>query len=183
MLDTTARAWGSPGRYIQGPGEIRRLDIHTEKYGKRVFSVIDEFFFENYSRKLKTLYEEKGKTFDSFCYRAEITKEPIRKAAEKAEEFHAEVIVGIGGGKAIDTSKCVAARLNVPLIVIPTSASTDAPTSAMAIIYTHRSASWSPGWATRWPLPLKDAPACRQTAETISAARQAFTGRPGQLKS
>ena len=48
MVNTTARAWGSPSRYIQGPGELMRLTMHTKKYGKKIFAVIDEYFFEDY---------------------------------------------------------------------------------------------------------------------------------------
>lgn len=43
MVNTTTRAWGSPGRYIQGPGELMRLAVHTKKYGKRIIAVIDEY--------------------------------------------------------------------------------------------------------------------------------------------
>ncbi|TDA20401.1 iron-containing alcohol dehydrogenase [Extibacter muris] len=67
-----------------------------------------------------------------------MTKERIEEAISKARAFQAEAIVGIGGGKAIDTAKCVTSELEVPLIAIPTSASTDAPTIAMAIIYNDR---------------------------------------------
>ena len=138
MADKAARAWGSPGRYIQGPGELMRLAAHTEKYGKKVFAVIDAYFFEEYTDKLKRVYEEAGGALESYRYHTEITKERIEEALSKAHESGAEAIVGIGGGKAIDTAKCVAADLQAPLIIIPTSASTDAPTSAMAIIYNDR---------------------------------------------
>lgn len=47
MLPLTSYAWGSPGRYIQGAGELDRLAIHTEKFGKRAFAVIDEFFYNH----------------------------------------------------------------------------------------------------------------------------------------
>ena len=135
MLKTTTRAWGSPGRYLQGPGELMRLTAHTKAYGKSVFGVIDEYFYESYTGKLSSLFEKEGKVFESFCYHTEITEKRIQEAAKKASVQNPDVIVGIGGGKAIDTAKCVADQLRKPLIVIPTSASTDAPTSAMAIIY------------------------------------------------
>lgn len=43
--------------------------------------------------------------------------------------------MGIGGGKSIDTAKGVANELQLPVVIIPTSASTDAPTSALSVIY------------------------------------------------
>ena len=53
MVNTTARAWGSPSRYIQGPGELMRLAMHTNKYGKKIYAVIDEYFFEDYGSKVE----------------------------------------------------------------------------------------------------------------------------------
>ena len=120
---------------IQGAGELDRLAIHTEKFGKRAFAVIDEFFYKSFTERLNTLYENAGGAFLSFLYQTEITKELIEKASDEASGFSPDVIIGIGGGKSLDTAKAVASRLSLPLVIIPTSASTDAPTSAMSIIY------------------------------------------------
>ena len=46
------------------------------------------------------------------------------------------MIVGIGGGKTLDTAKAVAYTLKAPITVVPTIASTDAPCSALSVIYT-----------------------------------------------
>lgn len=42
----------------------------------------------------------------------------------------------MGGGKTIDTAKAVASELNVRVAILPTTASTDAPCSALSVIYT-----------------------------------------------
>ena len=77
MLPLTSYAWGSPSRYIQGAGELDRLAVHTEKFGKRAFAVIDEFFYESFTKRLDTLYKDAGGAFLSFLYKTEITKELI----------------------------------------------------------------------------------------------------------
>jgi len=51
-------------------------------------------------------------------------------------EMRADVLVGMGGGKTIDTAKIAADRASIPVIVVPTIASTDAPTSGCAVLYT-----------------------------------------------
>ncbi|MGI6212922.1 MAG: glycerol dehydrogenase [Anaerovoracaceae bacterium] len=131
-------AFGSPGRYIQGEGELYRLPEHAAGFGKKIFAVIDEFFFDDYSKSLNETCRAKGASFDAYRYSVEITKERIHEAADQAEGFGADVITGIGGGKTIDTAKAAASVLGLPLIIVPTSASTDAPTSAMSVIYNDR---------------------------------------------
>jgi glycerol dehydrogenase len=46
------------------------------------------------------------------------------------------VVIGIGGGKILDTAKAAANSLGFPVIIAPTVAASDAPCSALAVIYT-----------------------------------------------
>ena len=45
-------------------------------------------------------------------------------------------MLGIGGGKTLDCAKALAHFMGVPVAIAPTIASTDAPCSALAVIYT-----------------------------------------------
>jgi len=56
------------------------------------------------------------------------------------EREGAGVVVGMGGGKAIDTAKIAADRAGLPVIVVPTIASTDAPCRGCAVIYSPQGA-------------------------------------------
>ena len=128
-------SFGAPGRYIQGPGEINRVSVHTKKYGSSVFAVIDPYFFASMHDLLKTQYEADGQLFQAAQFENEVTVERIHAHAEAAKACGANVIMGIGGGKSIDTAKGVANELQLPVVIIPTSASTDAPTSALSLIH------------------------------------------------
>jgi glycerol dehydrogenase len=47
----------------------------------------------------------------------------------------ADVVVGMGGGKTIDTAKITADRAGLPAVIMPTTASSDAPCSGCAVVY------------------------------------------------
>lgn len=135
MVKNSTRGYGSPGRYIQGPRELENLPRYTSKFGDNVFALIDQFFFEALTGKLKKLYEEAGGAVKTAKFCTEVTEKQIEEATAQAKEAGANVIIGIGGGKTLDISKAIADNLGCAVIVAPTSASTDAPTSRLSIIY------------------------------------------------
>ena len=47
-----------------------------------------------------------------------------------------DCVLAVGGGKCVDAGKAVAFRLDVPVVVVPTLASNDAPCSALSVLYT-----------------------------------------------
>ncbi|MGE9527890.1 iron-containing alcohol dehydrogenase, partial [Escherichia coli] len=65
--------------------------------------------------------------FGGECSQNEIDR--LRGVAEKAQ---CGAVLGIGGGKTLDTAKAVAYYQKIPVVVVPTIASTDAPTSSLA---------------------------------------------------
>jgi len=127
--------WGSPGRYIQGPGELMRLPQYTAQFGPKIFAVIDQFFYEELCKELGKLYVENGGAFQALLFDAEVTEAEIARISEIARGMGPSVVVGIGGGKTMDTAKAVADDLQTPLVIAPTTASTDAPTAALSAIY------------------------------------------------
>src|SRR5919107_3109409 len=69
-------------------------------------------------------------------FNGECSPEEIDRVAEEARDGDADAVVAVGGGKAIDTVKAVANPAGLPLVIVATLASTDAPTSSLSVIYT-----------------------------------------------
>lgn len=70
-------------------------------------------------------------------FSGECSASQIEAMAVKADAASSDLIITIGGGKAIDTAKgCSYSTRCEAIIVVPTVASNDAPTSRLAIVYT-----------------------------------------------
>lgn len=125
----------SPGKYVQGAGEIKHLSTYTSQHGKKVMVISTASGLKRTKDKILSSYENASdlyfENFDGEC-----SKNEINRIKEAAGKFGAEVIMGIGGGKTLDTAKAVAHYMQKPVVIVPTIASTDAPCSALAVIYT-----------------------------------------------
>tara|TARA_R110001583_G_scaffold66935_4_gene191879 strand:- start:379 stop:1461 length:1083 start_codon:yes stop_codon:yes gene_type:complete len=129
----------SPSKYVQGAGALNSIGAYVKPLGQKALAIADDFVTglvgtqvtESFATSEGELVLEK---FNGECCRPE-----IERLIAIAEENGSEVIIGIGGGKTLDTAKAVAFYRNIPVVVVPTIASTDAPTSALAVIYTETS--------------------------------------------
>jgi glycerol dehydrogenase len=127
----TMRAFGSPRLYLQGPGLLDRAAEALAAIGARPFAVVDPVVLDRMGNRLADALPEA--TLARFS--GEITAAEIDRLAAVAREGGPGVIIGIGGGKAIDTAKGVALALGLPIAIMPTAASNDAPTSRLIVVY------------------------------------------------
>jgi glycerol dehydrogenase len=127
-----AAVFAAPGKYIQGRGATGKLGEVLEQLGSdKPLILSDPIVEEIMGGVLEGL---RGATRVEFG--GECSPQEIDRVAEAASDAGADAIVGIGGGKTMDTAKAVAHPAGLPLIIVPTIASTDAPTSAVAVVYT-----------------------------------------------
>lgn len=71
-------------------------------------------------------------------FNGESCVDEINRILKMSKPHRTGFIVGFGGGKAIDTAKNVSAKVGIPLIVIPTSASTCAAFTSHSMIYSSK---------------------------------------------
>lgn len=133
--NTNYRAWGSVGHYLQGPGLLNEIEKYVSLFGHKHVYLIDNFFYEEWNQKLAAMYETSESEFCSYVYEGEVSHSNIDIFRKQTIDDEVEVVVAIGGGKTIDVAKMIAADRDCALVVCPTIASTDAPTSAMSILY------------------------------------------------
>ncbi len=124
-----------PGRYTQGAGAIDHLADEIQRFGTSAFVVCDPFVYDELLPEYQASIS-KGVNAKFERFGGEASDEEVEKLTQLVTEMGAEVVIGFGGGKAIDTAKAVAHSSELPVIIVPTIASTDAPTSALSVIYT-----------------------------------------------
>jgi glycerol dehydrogenase len=125
----------APRKYVQGRNLLREAGAYIAKVGQkplvlwdvRVKGVLGE-------RLLSSLREAKLQIID-VEFRGDSTRAEAARVTELAKAGGADVIVGVGGGKTLDTAKAAAAAAGTRMVTIPTLASTDSPTSSFTVWY------------------------------------------------
>ncbi|MGF7047213.1 glycerol dehydrogenase [Paenibacillus sp. DS2015] len=125
----------SPSKFLSGRNLLSKLNDYIKNYGDNAYIICDEFILDRAKKEAGSSIESAGGkvTFEKFNY--ECTKEEIEKHRESVRNAGANIIVGIGGGKTLDTAKATAYYEKLPVVIFPTIASTDAPCTALAVIY------------------------------------------------
>ena len=128
-------AFASPGRYLQGPQAIEEVANVVSDLGcENPLVLRDVVALESVGEALSAPLERIAGAIEA-DFGGECSPEEIDRLVDLARERGADGVVGAGGGKTLDTAKAVAIPAGLPLTIVPTLASTDAPTSALSVVY------------------------------------------------
>ncbi len=136
LLTGTSRAYESPSKYIQGTDEFLNVFKYGSKYGSRFLFLIDSGVYDIISEKIKSIEDKCSCSYEVISFIGECCMENVAELAETVRKFDSNVLVGVGGGKVLDIAKLLADETDMPRIIVPTSASSDAPAADWAAVYT-----------------------------------------------
>jgi glycerol dehydrogenase len=122
-----------PRKYVQGRRVVGEVGAYAAMLGKKAVVTWGTRTKAAVGEAVSGSLKETGIEFVDVHFNGECTKAEAGRIADIAKG--SDMIIGIGGGKAIDTAKGAAAQTNLPHIIIPTVASNDAPTSACTVWY------------------------------------------------
>ncbi|KAI0342630.1 glycerol dehydrogenase [Trametopsis cervina] len=132
----TERVFQSPSKYIQGPNAIKNAASYLSGLGRAPLLASDELVFEIAGKSLVDSLEKADFKVTRGVFGGEASTQEIHRLADQGREANVDFVIALGGGKVIDSAKNIADILHLPVAVLPTTASTDAPCSALSVIYT-----------------------------------------------
>lgn len=128
----------SPCRYTQGRDATESLGSEMAKLGLPgpVLIAAGRSAIRLLSETWKRSLGDSGFQYGLHTFGGECSHAEVARIVDAARQLKAQTIVGSGGGKVLDAARAAAADLNLPVVNCPTVASSDAPCSALSVIYT-----------------------------------------------
>ena len=124
-----------PSRYLQGKGSLNLIGKELSRLGSEVLCLLSPSGLEHFKDPIKTSSEGQVNLYIEEFNR-ECCEPEIDRLVTCGIEKKVNLVIGVGGGKILDTAKAVAHKLNSPVVIVPTIASNDAPCASVSVIYT-----------------------------------------------
>ena len=125
----------APRKYLQGRNVLREAGAHLSKVGKKPLVLWDPRVKSAVGERVLASLKAAELEAVEVEFRGDSTKAEAARVAQIARDQGADMIVGLGGGKTLDTAKAAAAAAGTKMVSCPTVASTDSPTSSFTVWY------------------------------------------------
>ncbi|NEP10808.1 MAG: iron-containing alcohol dehydrogenase family protein [Symploca sp. SIO2C1] len=130
----------APARVLRGSQALALSGEAIAYLGYRPLVVGGDRTLASLAPRLETLLEQQQLTYSFESYSPDCSEASLASLKVAASNHQADLIIGIGGGKALDTAKLLAHQCHLPVITIPTSAATCAAWTALSNIYSDHGA-------------------------------------------
>ena len=140
IRELTPKIAGAPGRYIQGRNALDLLGDILKDFGEKSLIVADDTVWSILGKRITSGLETSGLKMELASFGGECSHAEIDRISRFCRDSGCDAVIGLGGGKTLDTAKAVSTHLSLPVIIVPTIASNDAPTSRIIVIYDEQGA-------------------------------------------
>lgn len=120
-------------------------------FGKRPLVIGGKATLAVVKSPLERVFESQELTAKEECYTPDCSENSLTKLQTAVQQHQTDFIIGVGGGKALDTAKLVAHRCQLPIVTIPTSGATCAAWTGLSNVY-------SDAGAFQYDVPLPHCP-------------------------
>lgn len=128
-MDLSRIVRGEPGQYLATEDAVKNLAVYLSLFERPVIVTGEK----SYAAFLKHYGQEVE--WPVLFYNRTASYEDVERLVTEAKELRADVLVGIGGGKALDTTKMTADQLGIEVVLVPTLVATCAGSTPLAVAY------------------------------------------------
>ncbi|MBF2077131.1 MAG: iron-containing alcohol dehydrogenase family protein [Synechococcales cyanobacterium T60_A2020_003] len=125
----------APAQVLRGAGMLGQAGGAIAALGTRPLVVGGDRTLDVIRPVLAESLDAYGGAIAEASYGADCSEAALATLRAAVEQHQADVILGVGGGKALDAAKLLAYQCNLPIVTIPTSAATCAAWTALSNIY------------------------------------------------
>ena len=133
---STVHVLASPSRYVQGKDALATLGPRLAELGSAPLLVADDVVWGIVEPVVAKSLGDVGLPVVREPFGKYATVAAVDGLVETIRSGGHDLVVGIGGGSSIDAAKAAGHLADIRWVSVPTAASSDAPTSALSVIYT-----------------------------------------------
>ncbi|NET62401.1 MAG: iron-containing alcohol dehydrogenase family protein [Symploca sp. SIO2E6] len=130
----------APAQVLRGSQALTLSVEAIAGLGHRPLVVGGDRTLASLAPQLQVILEQQQLTSSLVSYSPDCSEASLASLRAAVTKHQADVIIGIGGGKALDTAKLLAHQCHLPVVTIPTSAATCAAWTALSNIYSEQGA-------------------------------------------
>lgn len=146
----------APAQVMRGSGILNQCGTAIARFGKRplviggdrTLTVIQPFLQSLFQ---DPFFQDQPLQTAQAAYGVDCSETGLASLREAIASHQADLIIGVGGGKALDAAKLVAYQSQLPIVTIPTSAATCAAWTALSNVYSDQGAFQYDVGLTRCP--------------------------------
>lgn len=128
----------APARVVRGSEALEQAGEAIAHLGSRPLVVGGDRTLSVTKPRLQLVLEQLQ--FDMASYGSDCSEAGLASLRQAVTAHQADLIIGVGGGKALDTAKLLADQQRLPVVTIPTSAATCAAWTALSNVYSEQGA-------------------------------------------
>jgi glycerol dehydrogenase len=130
----------SPGRVLRGEDCLKNSGEEIAQLGDRPLVVGGNQTIALIEPWLEPVLVAENMTSQYVSYSPDCAESSLARLQQQAQTHQADFLIGVGGGKALDTAKLLAHQCRLPIATIPTSGATCAAWTALSNVYSEAGA-------------------------------------------
>ena len=130
----------APARVLRGENCLADSGQEIAKLGVRPLVVGGDRTLDVVAARVAAIAKSAGLELETANYSPDCAESSLARLKDAVNRHQADVILGVGGGKALDLAKLVAFQCGLPIVTVPTSGATCAAWTALSNVYSEAGA-------------------------------------------